>query len=53
METERNQNQPEQTNSEKRILTGMFADCESAEKAYTSLHERNYTTNDINLIMPY
>ena len=53
METERNQNQPEQTNSEKRMLTGMFADCESAEKAYYSLHERGYTTDDINLIISY
>lgn len=51
METERNQNQPEQTNSEKRMLTGMFADRESAEKAYNSLHERGYTKDDINLIM--
>ena len=51
METERNQNQPEQTKEEKRMLTGMFADRESAENAYNSLHERGYSKDDINLIM--
>ena len=51
METEGNQNQPEQTKSEKKMLTGMFADRESAENAYNSLHERGYSKDDINLIM--
>jgi hypothetical protein len=35
----------------KRILTGMFRDRESAEKAYNTLHDRGYTTEDINLVM--
>jgi len=33
------------------MLTGMFSDRESAEKAYNSVHERGYTKDDINLIM--
>ncbi len=37
--------------TKKPILTGMFADRESAEKAYNSLHERGYHKDDINLIM--
>ena len=32
-------------------LTGMFADRESAEKAYNTLHERGYQKDDINLVM--
>jgi len=51
METEGNQNQPEQIKSEKKMLTGMFADRESAENAYNSLYERGYSKDDINLIM--
>ena len=51
MDTERNQDQAEKTNSEKGMLTGMFSDRESTEKAYNSLHERGYTKDDINLIM--
>lgn len=37
--------------SEKRVLTGMFRDRESAENAYNSLHERGYSKDEINLIM--
>lgn len=33
------------------VLTGMFRDRESTEKAYTSLQERGYKNDDINLIM--
>lgn len=33
------------------ILTGMFADRESTEKAYTTLQNRGYSNDDINLIM--
>ncbi len=33
------------------MLTGMFADRESAEKAYNTLHEHGYTNTEINLIM--
>ncbi len=35
----------------KRMLTGMFRDRESAERAYNSLHQRGYTQDEINLIM--
>ena len=39
-------------NSGKRpMLTGMFADRESTERAYDALHERGYTKDDVNLIM--
>jgi hypothetical protein len=34
-----------------RMLTGMFNDRESAEKAYNSLHSRGYGKNDVNLMM--
>ncbi len=37
--------------SDRGMMTGMFHDRESAERAYNSLHERGYTKNDINLIM--
>ena len=33
------------------IVTGMFNDPESAEKAYKTLHERGYKTEDINVVM--
>ena len=33
------------------MLTGMFADRESAERAYNALHERGYTNDDISMIM--
>lgn len=37
--------------SEKRVLTGMFNDRESTERAYNTLHERGYSDDEINLIM--
>ena len=37
--------------SKPRMLTGMFADRESTERAYNTLHDRGYTSDDINLIM--
>jgi len=37
------------TNS--KILTGMFSDRSNVEQAYGKLHERGYTTKDINLVM--
>ena len=37
--------------SDRRMLTGMFADRESTENAYNALHERGYTKDDINLVM--
>jgi len=33
------------------MLTGMFADRESSENAYQALHDRGYSSEDINLIM--
>lgn len=36
---------------DKRILTGMFRDRESAEKAYNSALSRGYTKDDLNLMM--
>ena len=37
--------------SEKRIMTGLFRDRESAEGAYRSLTNRGYGKDDVNLIM--
>ena len=34
-----------------KMLTGMFADRESTENAYNTLHTRGYTKDDINLVM--
>ena len=34
-----------------RMLTGMFRDRTSAERAYNSLHSRGYTKDDVNIIM--
>lgn len=33
------------------MMTGMFSDRESAERAYNSLHSRGYTKDDVNLMM--
>jgi hypothetical protein len=41
----------ENLGNKKPLLTGMFSDRESAEKAYGTLHERGYTSEDVNLIM--
>ena len=37
--------------NEPAIVTGLFKDRESAEKAYRSVSERGYDTSDINLAM--
>ncbi len=37
--------------SDNSMLTGMFSDRESTERAYKKLHERGYSKDDINLIM--
>ena len=39
------------SNTDQRMLTGMFRDRESAERAYSSLHSRGYTQDDVNLMM--
>jgi hypothetical protein len=36
---------------DRRILTAMFADRESTDKAYQALQERGYTKEEINLVM--
>lgn len=38
-------------NTKPGVLTGMFRDKESTERAYNNLRERGYTDKDINLIM--
>ncbi len=37
--------------NDKRMMTGMFRDRQSAEGAYNSLHSRGYSHDDINLMM--
>jgi hypothetical protein len=39
------------TSSSSRMMTGMFRDRESAERAYNSLSSRGYTKDDVNLVM--
>jgi hypothetical protein len=39
--------------SKKRVLTGMFRDHESTEKACNSLNNIGYSENEINLLMSY
>jgi uncharacterized protein (TIGR02271 family) len=39
------------TQKRSEVITGMFRDRESAERAYTSLSERGYSKDDINVIM--
>lgn len=37
--------------TKRQMLTGMFSDRESTERAYNTLHDRGYSKDDINLIM--
>ena len=37
--------------TEKRMVTGLFRDRDSAEQAYRSVADRGYTSNDVNLVM--
>jgi hypothetical protein len=37
--------------SERKMLTGMFNDRDSAESAYSSLENRGYTKDDVNILM--
>jgi len=39
------------TQKRSEVITGMFRDKDSAERAYTSLSERGYSKDDINVIM--
>lgn len=34
-----------------RMVTGLFRDRDSAERAYSTLHERGYSKDDVNLVM--
>jgi len=40
-----------QTTGNSRMVTGLFRDRESAERAYNSLNTRGYTKDDVNLLM--
>lgn len=52
MENSRNENDGVvDRTSEKRVLTGMFRDRESTERAYNTLNERGYAADEINLVM--
>lgn len=52
METTRKpQHTSDDTNVEHGMVTGMFADRASTERAYATLHDRGYTKDDIDLIM--
>ncbi len=37
--------------NDRRLLTGMFADRQSTESAYNTLHDRGYTSDDIHVVM--
>ena len=37
--------------NDKRLVTGLFRDRDSAERAYQSAYERGYSTEDVNLAM--
>ena len=52
MEKNQNQNQmADNMTSDRRMLTGMFSDRDSVENAYSALHKRGYTKDDIDLVM--
>ena len=54
MERENNQSNNlgnDNSAAEEGMLTGMFRDRRSTEKAYNSMHERGYTEDEINLVM--
>ncbi|CAN5876082.1 hypothetical protein BH24BAC1_BH24BAC1_11170 [soil metagenome] len=44
-------NSGDSSRGESRMVTGMFRDRESAEKAYNAMHQRGYTKDDVNLVM--
>lgn len=44
-------NENNNSTEKSKMLTGMFADRESTENAYKSMHERGYTKDDVNLVM--
>jgi hypothetical protein len=40
-----------ETTSDKRVLTGLFRDRDSAERAYQSITDRGYGRDDVNVVM--
>ena len=44
-------NNQSSTNTSSGMITGMFRDRDSAERAYSSLSSRGYTTDDVNVLM--
>ena len=44
-----NDNKNDITN--RRMVTGMFPDKDAAERAYSTIHERGYTKDDVNVVM--
>lgn len=50
-EGERQANEGAMRQEQNRMLTGMFRDRESAERAYNSVTSRGYTKDDVNLMM--
>ena len=38
-------------NTQTPLMTGLFPDRESAERGYSSLSERGYTKDDVNVVM--
>ena len=38
-------------NNDKPLVTGLFRDRDSAERAYQSISDRGYTRDDVNLVM--
>lgn len=51
MNEEKNKGTSANEVTEHKMLTGMFDDRASVERAYTTMHERGYTKDDINLVM--
>lgn len=51
MQSTRNKEHADSATTEHTLLTGMFNDRQSTERAFTALNERGYTKDDINLIM--
>ena len=42
-----------ETTEQKRVVSGLFNDRESTERAYSSMQSRGYSTDDVNLMMSY
>lgn len=41
----------ENRNTDRRLVTGMFTDRDSAERAYNSMYDRGYTGDDVHIMM--